>query len=769
MYRFLVLLLIVTVTLLIGQGFLRAPELEHPSPAGELQSLPSRHQLQRAAWNAEGRLILYAAADKSAAQIYERLLQPLAKTYFRGRRIEVFAADQAPDSLLYNWPVMLVGSSMPQEVIDAIAQLPALSWQDGRLAFENAVLEQNNTVAQLNQLPGAWRDTLPIDIIWGTNDQAITEQLQLRLDQGLRALFWSGWGYEVIESGQTKFVGYFNDTTWQMDRKIHFDFDQQPEAMDWESVADIQAFDGAAMPDKEWLEELRAVQKSICAFAGKEQVPPLNIKLYPTVERKALRTGSMEVAEFDDNDQAVHLVINDHFNGKQWGLQYCHWLRAALGPATTPLLEAGLAFQWVDSIQGAPWRSWVRQLALAEALPRPEELLNRKVIQDQFPLIGPLAVAAWVDYLLVTEGKAFVLENYFNNNTALQPTTRSYSSWTAWIQTNYPAKAKQPLPLPQQRLHGFTLAHEGYRIYNGYGGALAQQSLQAMQQHGIDAVAIVPYSYMANANRPDPIPVVERAGTENDEAVLFSHFSAKDLGQFTLLKPQIWLGGGSWPGDISFTGKKDWEAFFRYYKNWIMHYSLLAELYQIDALCAGTEMRHTTLEQPEMWGNLVKDIRQIYSGPLTYAANWGEECEKMSFWEAFDFIGINCYYPLSKGDHADLADLKDGAAAVVKKMYNIHRKADRPVWLTEIGYRSAEESWKNPHAEAADRAIDETAQANCYEAMLSATQNEDWIKGYFWWKWPSDMSHDESNGRGYMPLGKPAATVLEKYYTISKH
>jgi hypothetical protein len=320
-----------------------------------------------------------------------------------------------------------------------------------------------------------------------------------------------------------------------------------------------------------------------------------------------------------------------------------------------------------------------------------------------------------------------------------------------------------PPPVPAERLNGFTLAHQGYRVYDGYGAQLTTRSLDTMAGAGISAIAIVPYSYLPDNETPGPLTVVRSAGTENDEAVLFAHFAARQRGQFTLLKPQIWVRG-SWPGEVKFNRAADWDTFFANYRHWLAHYALMAEMYNWDALCIGTELKETTLHAPAAWRSLIRMTRALYDGPLTYAANWGEECEKLTFWRDLDVVGVNCYYPLAKDSSADLTTLEAGAEQIMARLAEIHQAAGRPLWLTEIGFRSARAPWVSPHAEANGRPVDEAAQARCYEVMIRAIEARDWITGQFWWKWPSYLAHDEDNGRGYMPYGKTAMQVLQKYW-----
>lgn len=757
MFRLLIGLIALVTSLFLGQQLLHSEENTTSS-----DTLPHRQQLQRAAWNSGAWLIVYLANGQEEHVAYEKILRPLEEKTFRGIELKVFAYEKVPDSLLRKYPLMLIGKKLPTLLVEHLNTLPAVHFDGTYAQLGTLKLDQQKDLLQLTYLPGYWQDTLPMHLIWGKEDAVIQAHLTERISNGIRSFLWSGWGYEAQRSGNVLQQGYFNDSTWVMDKQIHFEFPVSPEDSWQTKSAHLQAYDAAKAPTAAWLNTLDTTQLAIEKFTGFSPLSRLNIKLYPSVERKALRIKSMKQADLSDDGKVSHLVINDNFQGEEWGVHYQPWLKEALGQPYHPLYEQGLALQWVDNIRGSSWRSWVRSLAEADALPSFDLLFNEDERQSLTPLIGQLAAGAWVDYRLQTQEKDAFLTEYKKGMP--QPKGEVHKSWIKWIKETYPLRSVSAKPVPQQRLNGFTLAHEGYRIYNGYGSARARQSLGVMKQVGIEAVAIVPYSYMADAHRPDPIPVSQNAGGENDEAVLFAHLSAQSLGQFTLLKPQVWLGGGSWPGDVTFEREQDWQSFFTNYGRWALHYALLAEMYGFDAYCIGTELRYTTLKKPAEWRKLTQSIRKIYHGSLTYAANWGEECEALTFWDAFDFIGINCYYPLHKSDTATDAELAEGAEQVVEKMEAIAKRSGRPVWLTEIGFRSATAPWQQPHAEAGDRPIDNQAQARAYAAMLAACEGQDWLRGFFWWKWSCDLDHNENQGRGYTPFGKPAEEVLSRYY-----
>ncbi|MCP9235357.1 hypothetical protein [Lewinella sp. JB7] len=315
-------------------------------------------------------------------------------------------------------------------------------------------------------------------------------------------------------------------------------------------------------------------------------------------------------------------------------------------------------------------------------------------------------------------------------------------------------------------LRGMTVAHEGYRVYNGYGGSGMGPSLDSLQQLHVNAVSIVPYTFMREPGLIDELPVPNGAGSENDPAVRAAIREAKARGCFILLKPQIWVSGG-WPGDVHFERPADWDRFFAAYGNWIAHYARMAEEEGVDALCIGTELVQTTLGHPVAWRAIIADLRRQYTGQLTYAANWGPEFENLSFWDDLDAIGLNSYYPLSGGSEPSDEELRRGAEAWMRLADSISTTYDRPLWLTEVGYRSVAGAWINPHAEAGDRPADEVDQARCYAALIAAGKQSERLRGMFVWKWPSYLGHDEGrqgNNTGFTPGGKPAGALLSEFY-----
>lgn len=328
--------------------------------------------------------------------------------------------------------------------------------------------------------------------------------------------------------------------------------------------------------------------------------------------------------------------------------------------------------------------------------------------------------------------------------------------------------APGPRVLPESFLRGMTFAHEGYRGHNGYGGDLVGPSLDSLTRLGVNSVSVVPYTFLRGEGRVDSFPVPEHYGAENDSAVLGCIRKAHERGLRVMLKPQIWVRG-SWPGDIDYENGEDWDAFFRAYERWILHYARMAEREKVFSLCIGTELRYATLKHPDRWRTLIEALRREYHGVLTYAANWGEEFENLTFWDALDVMGLNSYYPLSTEATPTDSMLREGAISWMRMADAVSRAHDRPFWLTEVGFRSVAQAWQNPHAEAGEREANEDAQRRCYAALAAAVVASERLEGMFVWKWPSYLGHQEDRaGRrtGFVPGGKPAGDVLQHLYRM---
>jgi len=111
---------------------------------------------------------------------------------------------------------------------------------------------------------------------------------------------------------------------------------------------------------------------------------------------------------------------------------------------------------------------------------------------------------------------------------------------------------------------------------------------------------------------------------ESDLGLIHTTELAHKRGVKVMLKPHIWIRTDTdkWRSDIEMSSPVLWDAWFSSYSEFMLHYAAVAEEGKMDALCIGTELYITTTRFPEKWIELINEIKKVYSGKLTYAANF---------------------------------------------------------------------------------------------------------------------------------------------------
>jgi hypothetical protein len=299
--------------------------------------------------------------------------------------------------------------------------------------------------------------------------------------------------------------------------------------------------------------------------------------------------------------------------------------------------------------------------------------------------------------------------------------------------------------------------HHGFVLTGWAADAYLQPSSDAalgrMRAGGSDHVAIFTQWFIADPTAstlaPDP------ARTPSDEAVLHAIRSARQHGLQVTMKPQIGLQSGGWIGSAH---PADPDAFWSGFRTMLLHYADLAQRAGASTLVIGTEM--ATLSSDEArWRPLIAEVRSHFHGALTYAANY-DEFQRVPFWDALDYIGIDAYFPLADSANPSPA-AADLAAAWTSRGYlaaiaDLSRRTGKKVLFTELGYRSIHSAAVYPNRWDVADATDMQAQANAYGAFYDAVARQPWLAGVYWWSVEPGDWWEQS----YSPIGKPAEKVM---------
>lgn len=317
---------------------------------------------------------------------------------------------------------------------------------------------------------------------------------------------------------------------------------------------------------------------------------------------------------------------------------------------------------------------------------------------------------------------------------------RLLTVFACWTQAAVCGDAAYPRIFFQKGLN-LTASFEG-------GGYAARdrcvRMLDEFRSKGVNAIALVAYGFCPRGRPEIRFP----GGLERDDDLAGVTALAHARGMRVMLKPQLWIGQGTFPGDLVFAGGEDRARWFGEYRKFLEHYAGLAARMHADILCVGVEFTHLTVYESE-WRRLIARARELYRGPLVYGATQGPEFEQLRFWDALDYIGLSNYYPLSD-DYS--------AAASAAKVEAVQRRYRKPVLFVEAGFANRKNAHREPWAEAPNESAPEE-QARCYEALLSAFYRKPWFAGVYWW----DVG---TNGRHslHSPWGLPAMDVVERWY-----
>ncbi len=723
-------------------------------------------------------LFVYGTGAKDAKAPLEAMGTSLKEAYaqqqpFRSAlAIQVMADSTVGEAMLQSHSLMLIGSSRGNPLLaDALRQVP-IDFIPQTQAFKigKKSYQKDEQILLLSLYPSPWNEELPIFIITAKDPARLSATLNQQYDGNWHRFLRDRWGYEILEGNQRIVMGQFSDDQWEIDWDAHRDFSVKRAAINEHSFVEFVVFEGAENPVaiSKLSKSLNAAKNLLEQMSAKKWQATESIKyfIYPSTEQKGLQTGSTRQAHIDLKKLEIHRVIQDEFEGKASEVPLELLVEHLLGTSSTQALRTGLATLLTPQWQGKGYNYWLSRLHEAESLPAPEAFMDDHFFQRESPLVRACVSAAWVAFLMDRWGTQAFFKAYTSWQADQQELQKLRPAWEAYLDElviQYP-KVERKKPSVTAFYKGFNFAHEGYRIYDGYLSEKAHQSLIELQSLGTNAIAIVPYSYMRNPKTPTRFPIPTAAGQENDESVIRAAFHAKKLGMRTMMKPQIWIGGGSWPGDVEMENEAEWEIYYAYYEQWMRHYALLSEIYEFDLLCVGVEFVKVSQHSPEKWKDMIRRFRHIYQGPMTYAANWGEEFEQIDLWSELDYIGIDCYYPLSEGKSPSDQELYEGFRKILGKIKLVSDKYGKPVIFTEIGFRSVLASWMEPHAGERGKKISMKCQKRCYQVVAKSLQGQDWVAGIFWWKWPSYLEYRGKENKGFSPNGKPAEEVLRGWW-----
>lgn len=236
---------------------------------------------------------------------------------------------------------------------------------------------------------------------------------------------------------------------------------------------------------------------------------------------------------------------------------------------------------------------------------------------------------------------------------------------------------------------------------------------------------------------------------------------AHRLGLKVLLAPIVNIDRPTkkdWRGTIT---PGNWEIWFESYRSFVRHYARMAADMDVEYMSVGTEL--VSAEKfTEQWREIIAEVRVIYSGQLTYSANW-DRYENVAFWDDLDYMGISAYFELSESPKPTVEELVAAWRVIKNRLLQWQDRWEKPLLFTEIGYMSQSGVAGHPWNYVSKETIDLEEQRRCYEALQLVWEGETKLAGLYLWIWEPDKYG--SSDRGYNFARKPAEGIVHDWYS----
>ncbi len=298
------------------------------------------------------------------------------------------------------------------------------------------------------------------------------------------------------------------------------------------------------------------------------------------------------------------------------------------------------------------------------------------------------------------------------------------------------------------------------------GDSLSRNQVKPVVAMHANYIAIMPFGFIKETATPEIVFNRNRQWYgETSEGVAQYIQLLHEHGFEVMMKPQLWIGHGNYTGHMKMPSEAAWKELEASYRDFILEFATVAETSNVAMLCIGTELDQFIQERPEYWNRLIEEIKTVFSGKLTYAANW-DEYSRVPFWDQMDFIGVDAYFPVSEEEIPSLSVARAGWQPWKSALQAFSETSKRPILFTEYGYRDITYAGKEPWASHREGVtVNADAQVTLLTSLYEELWLEPWFAGGFLWKWHPTHHRVERWTEGqFSPQKKPAEDVIRSYY-----
>lgn len=260
------------------------------------------------------------------------------------------------------------------------------------------------------------------------------------------------------------------------------------------------------------------------------------------------------------------------------------------------------------------------------------------------------------------------------------------------------------------------------------------------------------FSTVVHSAQDTPTPEALQSGIEQ----------ARKMGYHVYVFPTITLDSAhSWAGYIQYTTEAQNQAWFDNYWQLLKPYVQACQIAGCERFSIGNEYEGLERSPAFYWHQLINRVHEIYSGQIVYNMNFSSQLKyAVPAWMSdplLTAIGVSSYYSLTDEEapipQEQLPEL--WKSRVQTHLDQLSTDLDKPVFISEIGYRNSNYAGYNPYQGVDDGRPDDQTQAALYNAALENIARDPRIDGVFIWAWSMPP---------FAPNYKPAAKVIHQWF-----
>jgi hypothetical protein len=487
----------------------------------------------------------------------------------------------------------------------------------------------------------------------------------------------------------------------------------------------------------------------------------ITVILFPDAAAKGRYAGSSRPADLSSSGDGVRLELDASAPAEPDlitpALASAAFASRDAGLRPRPILLAALGARacgrwWGRDVSG--FSAFARR---ARVEPTPREVLASD--PEVSPVLAVGAAASWIDAGIEKEGEKAVLRSLALADAPLDTALTRWAEAASARSSTAPARRSLPVGF----LRGISYAMSN-SAEASYASPRSRETLARVARMSVDSISIMPFAFLGDIHS-DRIAFIHRnPGGETDEGTVHAVSDARSLGMSAMVKPQIWVGGVGFVGEIAMAGKEGWRRFFDAYRRFIVHHAVVAEAAGASLFCVGTELVGTEAREEE-WRETIAAVRLATGAPLLYASNWATGAPRVPFWDALDAIGVDFYDSISKDPAATDAALERGVAAAAAPLEKLASSSGKPVIFAEAGYPAVRGAWMTPHDENSGRPPGSADAGRAIAAVFRALEGKNWWKGVYWWKVFSGGQAARPDDRGFNLLGTPSEKAITEGFS----